>query len=132
LPQLAKRFRHHSPAYPTSALLDGVQSRVVVGFVIGPSGAVEVPTISIVQPGWTPDFNHAVCDYLSRARFDWGAREPVRMLAVMTFDFAIRKAGAKRLPPSPNLKPTLGMLRGFSQAQLRAWIAAKPHCGTDG
>lgn len=124
-PQLAPHFE--PPQYPADARARGIQTRVVVAFVIGRSGAVERPTISIIQPGWSPEFNDAVCEFLARARFTWGDHEPARTLVLMPFDFSIKSAQSEPLPKQ-NLKPIDDMLRTFSQAQLQAWIAGKPHC----
>lgn len=110
-------------------MLAGIQTRVIMAFVVDSSGRVDLPTITIIQHGWTPDFDDAVCEYLVTAQFTWGPH-PQRGPVVVPFDFDIRNGHAAKLPPVPDLKAFGEELKQLSPAQLDAWLAPRPHCWT--
>lgn len=118
------------PPYPGSAVLAGVQTRVIVAFVVDEQGKADPSTISFLQHGWTPEFDDAVCAVLPGYRFTWGTQTPKRRPVIMPFDFNIHTGGRndKVLPPLPDMRAGARELQQLTPPELDAWLATKDHC----
>lgn len=117
------------PQYPVGARSGGIEGRVVTAFVIGESGRVEYPTISIVGRPSERAFETSVCAFLRTARFSWSPHPPVRGLVITQFEFTLSGAMVTQpLIPKPDLRDLGDSLRGMTPQQRAAWIESKPHC----
>lgn len=117
------------PHYPVGARNAGVEARVVTAFVIGESGRVEYPTISIIARPYDGEFERSVCTFLRTARFSWSPHSPVRGLVIMPFEFTLSSTTVTQpLLPRPDLRSLGDSLRDMTPQQRAAWIESKPHC----
>lgn len=112
------------PRYPAGARARGDEAKVIVAFIIDTSGAVELPSLTLLtRPN--REFDDAVCTYLARVRF--AMPTPARRaLVVWPFEFAL--GSPHRVPSQGDPQEIARMLDVLPRAELAARLTAERHC----
>ena len=115
------------PRYPVAERNAGTQAWPLVAYVVDTSGAVEVQTLTFLDPPPPFGFRQALCDWAARARFTPLRLDghPRRALLVHPWSFEV-SGGVRR--PLPDPSPYRTRFRAMPPEAVAAELAILPHC----
>jgi len=93
--------------------------------IIDSAGVVERPSLTLLSQ-WNPEFDSAVCTYLSHARFNWQGGQSRRALVVVPFYFTVGGPGP---PPLASAYIDVALqFKAMPRQELVERLESERHC----